>query len=314
MQAHNGRAVDHTTDGRSTKQRSRPGAYLAQVAAPNSDARASIEGASVKGIADRRFAPSVSRVLSLQRMVGNTVVSGLVHRQTYGPAATGTPASWETDVEKATTAAARCALVKQAVGSAATVVDQTANAQSDAKVDPSHLQPVPTVNYDDNLNQKKKKAQDAGTTTHDGAKSFVVLGPLALRKTQFFWTRVILAHEFDHVNQNTSKSKLKGDDSEVDAWTTSFISQFAGYYANPKVDATLKTNTISRIKDYYNNTIKPHKVHDRVFRFWVHRTITTKLAEDINNALSLVNPADDVKKSRQFPCDDVKKATFPAPP
>ncbi len=339
MQAHNGRAVDHTTDGRSTKLRPRPAAYLAQVAAPNSDARASIEGAPVKGIADRRFAPSVSRVLSLQRMVGNTVVSGLVHRQTYGPAATGTPASWETDVEKATTAAARCALVKQAVGSAATVVDQTANAQSDAKVDPSHLQPVPTVNYDDNLNQKKKKAQDAGTTTHDGAKSFVVLGPLALRKTQFFWTRVILAHEFDHVNQNTSKSKLKGDDSEVDAWTTSFIrdfhrtyvikeisggncyvddyltfSQFAGYYANPKVDATLKTNTISRIKDYYNNTIKPHKVHDRVFRFWVHRTITTKLAEDINNALSLVNPADDVKKSRQFPCDDVKKATFPAPP
>jgi len=92
------------------------------------------------------------------------------------------------------------------------------------------------------------------------------------------------------------------------------FSQFAGYYANPKVDATLKTNTISRIKDYYNNTIRPHKVHDRVFRFWVHRTITTKLAEDINNALSLVNPADDIKKSRQFPCDDVKKATFPAPP
>ncbi|MGI8806762.1 MAG: eCIS core domain-containing protein [Acidimicrobiales bacterium] len=296
------------------------------------------------GPGQRLIAHELAHVLQ-QRTPGR---AASVQRQAYGPQATGAPTTWSADVAKAVkgSAADRATLLASAI-TGATLVDKTAACAGDKEVDPTHLvafdSAAPTVSYDDNLNAKKGRDASAGFTKSRGTKSYVVLGPKALREDDFFWSRLVLSHEFDHVRQTIVGSPLRGGDSEVDAWVASFVrdfhrtylirekgstcyvddyqtfSQLAGYYEQPLTKQAVKTDAVDRIKDYYKTTLKPHAVHDLVFRFWLHRTMQSgtskQLATDVNTALGgLVDPKDPIEKTRRFPCTAVKAATYPSPP
>src|SRR3954454_1831222 len=131
-------------------------------------------GAAVPDRAQRRDAEGpASAVLGLQRSAGNHAVSGLLQRASYGPKASGAPATWSEDVKKATTAVDRVKLVAAAL-TGLTVVDRTADCASDDAVQWAHLvqydSSKPTVSYDDNLNSKKGRADDAGFTKSPGGK------------------------------------------------------------------------------------------------------------------------------------------------
>jgi hypothetical protein len=273
-----------------------------------------------------------------------------------GPKATATPSDWKDKVSKATTSTDRVALI-QSVVSPVKVLDKTVEAAKDAAVNPLHCikwdDANPTVSYDDGLNTKTGRSANAGYTKE------VTSGPSTARKTDFYivlgskvlddkdLTKITLTlnHEFDHVRKTRSGSTLTGDESEIETWTTTFVREFhrlysirdrsdgitsyidpryesfttlGGYYAR-STDTTVKANTVKKIADYYNTTIKPHAVHDKVFRYWIHRGINAlgiaALCGDVNDKLGkIVDPTKPVKDYWEMPTAIVKAATFTGPP
>jgi hypothetical protein len=280
----------------------------------------------------------------------------IVQRQVHGPKATATPTDWKDRVAKATAPADRAALIQSLV-SPVKVVDKTAAAAGDAAVDPKHCVPwdtaAATVAYDDGLNSKKGRGASAGYTkqTTSGPSTaktmtfYIVLGPKALDPADATATTLILNHEFDHVRAMRGGTTLSGDESEIEAWTSTFVREFhrsysirdrsdgvtsyvspdfatftqlGGYYAR-STDATVKADAVKKITDYYTATIKPHPVHDKVFRYWIHRGINAlkipELCGDVNDKLGkIVDPAKDVKDYWEMPTSIVKAATFTGPP
>ena len=274
----------------------------------------------------------------------------------YGPKATATPADWKDKVSNATTSVDRAALI-QSIVSPVKVVDKTAAAAADAAVDPKNCikwdDANPTVSYDDGLNAKRGRASNAGftkeiTTTGPSAAAktefYIVLGPKALDGKDRTTTTMILNHEFDHVRGLRGGSKLTGDESEIETWATTFVREFhrsysirersngvtsyidpnyatftqlGGYYAR-SADTKVKADAVKKITDYYKATIKPHAVHDKVFRYWIHRGINklniAALCADVNDTLGkIVDPTKDVKDYWEMPTAIVKAATFTGP-
>lgn len=280
----------------------------------------------------------------------------VLHRQVHGPKASATPSDWKDKVSKASSSADRAALISSAV-TPVKVVDKTADAATDTAVDPAHSikwdDANPTVSYDDGLNAKKGRAASAGFTksvtsgpsTAKKTDFYIVLGPKALDPKDLTTTLLILNHEFDHVRMTRSGSKLTGDESEIETWTTTFVREFhrlysirersdgvtsyidpgfatftqlGGYYAR-STDTTVKADAVKKIADYYATTIKPHAVHDKVFRYWIHRGINALniagLCGDVNDKLGkIVDPTKDVKDYWEMPTSIVKAAKFPGPP
>lgn len=255
---------------------------------------------------------------------------GLAHHAqaaAFGPAASGTPANWSTDVGAATTPSARVGLIQSALGTTVTVSDRTSQSASDASPTAAHLLAFttgnPQVNYDDNLNSKtsgvngRALRDNAGYTLHSGSNDYIILGPKALDASNFHATVVILNHEFDHVSQHLANSTLTGNASELDAWTSTFVREFhrgyviddngttcfvqnlqtftplIDYYHRSSVTDPQRQTCVQRIVAYHGSTIAGHAGHARVFKFWVHRTmkrhasVTPNLGEDVNTALSL---------------------------
>jgi uncharacterized protein DUF4157 len=279
----------------------------------------------------------------------------VVRRQVYGPKATATPADWKDKVANATSPTDRAALIESIV-SPVKVVDKTTDAASDKAVDPNHCvkwdDAKPTVSYDDGLNSKSGRSSDAGFTkeitsgpaTAKKTEFFIVLGPKALDAKDRTTTTVILNHEFDHVRGTRAGSTLRGDDSEVETWTNTFVREFhlsyiirdrdgttsyvdpsyrtftqLGKYYERSTNTTVKSAAVQKIADYYNATIKPHAVHDRVFRYWLHRGINAlgiaAFCGDINDKLGkIVDPSKDVKDYWEMPTSIVKAAKFAGPP
>ena len=269
----------------------------------------------------------------------------------FGPTA-GAPADWKTKVEAAKTSAERAALIGTAVG--LTVSDATAASATDASPTAAHLTEYSassqTVNYDEGLNSKTSPVDNraltlnAGYTLHKDGKFYIILGPKALDADRYYEPLTILNHEFDHVRQELGGSKLKGNESELDAWTSSFIRDFhrtyllgdtgatcfvqsvatftplLDYYHRRDVSDVQRDASAKRIEDYYRATVSGHEGHKAAFKFWVHRSVknaaaTPNLAERINTDLSLgVNASDDLKITRQFTCSaTVKGLTYTAP-
>jgi hypothetical protein len=293
--------------------------------------------------------------------VGRTIsVRGsvpLIQRQVFGPAATGAPADWSTRVGAATTPAQRAALVQQALGTTVTVVDRTSESAGDTSPMAVHLVAFTAanrqINYDDNLNHKSSGINgrslrlDAGYTLHSGSNHYVVLSPLALNANNFFTTRVTVNHEFDHVRQAQTGSTLQRNESEVDAWTSTFIREFhrtylldirdpncyvryiqrfvplLDYYRRADVSDAVRQSSRQHIVDYYNSTIRTHPGHSHVFRYWIHRSLYEQgdqvaqadLAQSLNAELNLgIDRSADLASTRQFPCTNVHSATYPNPP
>lgn len=261
----------------------------------------------------------------------------------FGPATTGVPSDWDTQVSGATTPADRARLVQQALGSGVTVVDKTADSAGDASPTAAHLVAFSsgnTVNYDDNLQSKTSPVDrrslnvNAGYTLESGSNDYIILGRQALDGNDYYQTIVTLNHEFDHVRQHQSHSTLRGNASEVDAWANTFIREFHHnyilgerssvcfvqripqfapllmYFASSSVPDTVKNDVVTRIAAYYRSTISPNAGNQKAFRFWIHRTMKNshnpQLAERLNTELSLgINAADSLATTRQFPCADV---------
>lgn len=276
--------------------------------------------------------------------------SSVVRRQAFGPEASGAPATWAADVRAAATPAAKAALLQVAMG--LTVTDNTAASAGDASPTASHLVAYtsanPAVNYDDNLATKRSHVDrrllniNAGYTLHAAGKFYIVFGPKALKDGDFFWSRTVLNHELDHVRQDISGSTLQGHESELDAWTGTFIRDFhrsyilkqSGsnayvdqvtewlpllfYYGQSDVDATQKDKCVARITAYYNATIRPHAAHNSVFRFWIHRSLrgsTPELAQRLNTDLNLgIDPTAALSATRQFPIGTLRSLTYPTGP
>jgi hypothetical protein len=280
----------------------------------------------------------------------------VIRRQAHGPKATATPADWKDKVAKATAPADRAALI-QSVVAPVKVVDKTADGAADTAIDPAHLikwgDAKPTVVYDDGLNAKKGRGASAGYTkeitsgpsTAKTTAFYIVLGPKALDPNDATTTTLILNHEFDHVRGTRGGSTLTGDEDEIETWTRTFVREFhrsysirdrsdgvtsyiapdyatftqlGGYYAR-SADAGVKAAAVQKIADYYTATIKPHAVHDKVFRYWIHRGINAlgiaALCGDVNDKLrKIVDPAKDMKDYWEMPTSVVKAATFPGPP
>lgn len=270
----------------------------------------------------------------------------------FGPAATGVPESWHDRVHAASSSSDRASLVREAVG--LDVVDKTEATRSDATVDASHLEQFssgrPRINYDDNLNTKRSPIDgrtltiNAGYYLHSSGRHYIVLGRLSLDEDNFYSTRITLNHEFDHIRQHESGSTLTGDESELDAWTSTFIREFLrsytlgmrgticyvrtmqvfdpllNYYTSSDVSDTGRDNSARRIVDYYNNTLRSHPGHSRVFKYWIHRSSRSgapypALPQRLNTDLRLgVDPSLNLRETRQFDCADVRAATYPAPP
>jgi hypothetical protein len=292
----------------------------------------------------------------LAHVIQQGAESMTVRRDVSGPMVGATPKDWKEKVAKASTPADRAALIESIV-SPVKVVDKTADAAGDAAVDPKHCvkwdDAKPSVSYDDGLNSKKNRSNNAGYTKEvtRGPKSaritdfYIVLGPKVLDARDATTTTTILNHEFDHVRVTRGGSALTGDESEIETWTTTFVREFhrsylirdrsdgvtsyvnpgfatftqlGGYYAR-STDATVKADAVKKIADYYNTVIKPHAVHDRVFRYWIYRGINAlnmgAFCGDINDKLGkIVDPAKDVKDYWEMPTAIVKAAKFSGPP
>jgi hypothetical protein len=285
----------------------------------------------------------------VQQARGGTLA---VQRQTtsFGPTA-GAPANWNAEVKAATSSADRAALLQKAVG--VPVADVTTSSAADASPVAAKLTEFSSssqkVNYDENLNSKQSPVDrhtlslDAGYTLQANGKYYVILGPKAIDGDRYALSLTILNHELDHVQQNLSGSKLKGNESELDAWTTSFIRDFhrtyllgdtgstcyvqqtstwtqvLDYYHRTDVSATQRDASAKRIEDYYNTTVKGNDAHDHAFRFWIYKSlkvsVTPNLAERLNTGLALgISATDPANKIRQFPCGTTMKTqTYSAP-
>jgi hypothetical protein len=280
----------------------------------------------------------------------STVVPLIQRDERVGPATVGVPADWSARVGAATTPAARASLIAEAVG--LEVVDRTAECAGDERVNAAHLveytRARQRINYDDNLNAKRspddgrRLTRDAGYTLRSGNRFFIVLSRPALDPNDFFLPRTTVNHEFDHVRQFESGSTLNRNESELDAWTNSFVREFhrtytillrtsvcyvdrtlrftplLQYFGEADVGEAVRDETVRRIVAYYGSTIRPHPVHARVFRRWLYlglRDATGGLPHRLNRELGLgVDPGEDQTENRRIDCALVRGATFAEPP
>lgn len=268
-----------------------------------------------------------------------------------GPAATGAPADWAARVGAATTSADRAALVHEAIGWR--VVDRTTASEGDRYPDAAHLVAFDVsshvINYDDGLGTKRAAgsdhrslSRDAGYTLRHGSQNYVVLGPPALEPDNFFATRVTVNHEVDHVRQYETGSSLRGDESEVDAWTSSFVREFHrlytvlvrtnacyidhmsqfgplnDYFERSTVSDPVRERSVTRIAAYHRAVIATHPIHRQVFKRWVWlglRGPHSGLATRVNAALGLgIDAAQGQVENRTLDCAAVRGATFPPGP
>lgn len=270
-------------------------------------------------------------------------------RTYYGPIR-GAPANWPAQIAAARTSAAKAALVQTATGM--TVHDATSASASDAYPTAAHLVAYTAtnqqINYDNNLNSKRSPVDrrrlnlNAGYTLQSGGRHYVILGPQSLDGGRYYLTLRILNHEFDHIRQAIAGSTLRGNESELDAWTTSFIRDFhrtyllgdtgstcfvqsvdtwtqvLDYYHRRHVSAAQRDRCVRRLSTYYTSTIRGHAGHLAAFRYWVYRSmrrgITPSLAGRLNTDLHLgLSASASAASIRQFPCGTTKTLTYQAP-
>ena len=303
----------------------------------------------IKSVSDLTTASDFAKVQIFSE--GQRVRPTIQRKNSFGPTS-GAPADWKTKLEAAKTSADKAALMQKIVG--LTVSDATTASSKDTVPTAANLVEYSAssqkINYDDNLNTKKSPVdkrdltENAGYTLHSGNKQYVILGPKSLDPGRYYYPIIVLNHELDHVRQDLSGSKLKGNESELDAWTSSFIRDFhqsyllgemdsgstcyvenistwiqlLDYYHRTGVSTTQQDDCAKRLKDYYDKTVKVHKGHDYAFRFWIYKSlklsVTPNLAKRLNTDLKLgISVSDDIKTIRQFPCGTLKNLTYSPP-
>ena len=278
-------------------------------------------------------------------------------RVPYGPLS-GEPPDWTTRVTAARTSAARAALIRTATGMA--VSDATSASVSDRRPTAAHLVEYSAasqrINYDNNLNSKvgsdrRRLDDNAAYTLHHGGQHFVILGPLALHDRgsggaltagSHHQLLVYLNHEFDHIRQAIAGSAWQGNESELDAWTSSFVRDFhrtyrlyasgsscfvrstqqwtplLDYYHRDDVSVAARERCVRRLSTFFSSVVSGHAAHLAAFRFWVYRSmgrlIVPNLAERLNMELQLRLSANAPSRSmREFPCGTTRTLTYQPP-
>ena len=146
-------------------------------------------------------------------------------------------AAWRTAVQAATTDAARLALVQQAV------CDRTVALASPAHptvIDPADYRPLPVLNFDPLLNQKRTRAgtgsrggrllsTNAGYFFTVGTTLYVVLGPSVLREgaDDPLKVRLTAHHEIYHSEHHAAGGRGEENDAdELETYTNDFVHYF----------------------------------------------------------------------------------------
>jgi hypothetical protein len=266
------------------------------------------------------FLPRLRAGLRLQRCVG----SGTQVRPagpgggTGGQAcATLTPDQWRTAVAAAESlsgearAAAMTRLAQQAVCEMGISVQAAGTSRTDA-VDPSDYAPIPVLNFDAGLNNKKRwrtsRTQDPaavgdnpGYNFRAGDRRFAIIGPNALNPNTWLTTRQYAQHELALVVAEQPPGRTSAD-LELLAWTEDFRGYFhqylalrlpqrptwrpmIGYYDQAGPD--VRQQSLRRLVEYYNNPPVAAEEADRVrrqLRSWMRRVSGT-LITDLNAAL-----------------------------
>jgi len=169
----------------------------------------------------------------------------------------GAPADWSKDVTDAKSkkdADAMAALIETAIASTKRKV-VAAKTSSGGTIDPKDYKPLPTINFDINLNTKDSKPLTTGGTTRslgpnygywfsDGSNLYIVLGPKALDPDSPTFTMMYLEHELYHIGHHAPKAPTSApsktpatgptskpavrttDEEELETWTQDFINYF----------------------------------------------------------------------------------------
>jgi hypothetical protein len=194
---------------------------------------------------------------------------------------------------------------------------RVAGTSSPKAVDPADYDPVPTINFDEALNTKRKwrsneiNSMDAGytfrTTVNRTERAFCILGPRALDTGQEeTGVQRYADHELFHAAHPPAPNVSKADD-EVAAWTDTFTHYFLptfrsheqwrpliDYYeaASSGAQAASLTSLVTFVQGLSTAPAQPHSDHDR-FVNWLHRrlhdpdTKTKQLIVDLNAKLSI---------------------------
>jgi hypothetical protein len=170
----------------------------------------------------------------------------------------GAPADWSKDVTDAKDkkdADAMAALVETAIASTKRKV-VAAKTSSGGTIDPKDYKPLPTINFDINLNSKNSKPLTTGGTTRplsknsgywfsDSGNLYIVLGPNALDPQSPLFTVMFYEHEMYHIAHHapaaptsapstkapssgpTSKPATRTtDEEELETYTQDFLNYF----------------------------------------------------------------------------------------
>lgn len=241
----------------------------------------------------------------------------------------GAPADWSRDVADAKSkkdADALAALVETAIASTKKKV-VAAKTSSGGTIDPKDYKPLPDINFDINLNSKQSKPLTAGGATRslavnygysftDGGKTYVVLGPEALKTDSPLFTMMSYEHEIYHTTHHLVTAPVKSgakapgktsDEEELETWTQDFLNYFhqlrsfrpqwaplIDYYE--KSSATEQAAALARLKAYYASPPVPAADAAAVkkgFEAWVRRrlqdsaTAGKQLIVDLSKALNI---------------------------
>jgi hypothetical protein len=306
------------------------------------------------GVADRpvvgRSTDSLEREAREGRLPASSIPVPLVQRDERVGPGTGGPSDWSARVAGAQTSGGRAALLAESTG--LPVVDRTRESAGDRSPTSGHLVEFTadsrTINYDDDLTRKESPVDhrplsaNAGYTLSTGSHFYIVLGRQALDGDDFFASRVTVNHEFDHVRQIRAGSSLRGNESELDAWTSTFIREFhrrytiwirrnacyvdrvpgyeplRQYFARSDVSDRERQRAVERIVQYHATMITGNRVHEGVFRRWIRNSLqgsSPDLAIRLNVGLHLnVDPADAGTAPRAIDCAAVSAGSFAAAP
>jgi len=260
--------------------------------------------------------PRLRAGLRLQRCAGGSAQG----RGTVAPAPTTTPLTpeqWHAAVVAAqgqtgpAQAAAMTMLVQNALAVLGLTVRTAGSAHAD--VDPADYAPIPVVNVDVRLNQKRRwispdrrragevpepVGANYGYNFRAGSDRYVVLGPNALNADSPLWTRQCAQHELELVSmERAGRSKAE---LELLVWTEDFRRYFhqdlaegrvrhwnpmRGYY--DQSGPAVRQQSIGRLVEYF--TTPPSgadaEAVRRAVRAWVRRHQSSAMATDLGAAL-----------------------------
>jgi hypothetical protein len=216
-------------------------------------------------------------------------------------------------------------LVRQVAGNNAQV--NVAGNSNTVQADPADYQPLPTINFDINLNSKRSYSRNPrrahslrnnyGYSFSVGSTIYVVIGLEALDSRSPDFTRTRLEHELYHAQHHLGRARSGADaenaNTELETYTNDFLNNFhllnrygpqwnqlIGYYQD--ADDQAKQRALNALVNYYNRPPVPAATPasergasvqgiQRAFARWLRRRLADsndkQLIQDLERRLHL---------------------------